>query len=299
MRIVYIGSFTRLYDEEGIARSFEALGHHVIRYEEAGFVRDTAIEIVREKPDFVLFAKLKIPMVYRQPFLDLLKNKGIMSVCWMPDLYIGLGREIYIRTEGSIFRANHIFSPDGGHDDKWKEWGINHHVLRQGIYEPECATIPGDKMCDIAFIGTVNGDFQYRQELIRRLFLHYRDRFGWFGQQSSHHIRGERLSRLISSTPVIIGDSVYSPRYWSNRIYETIGRGGFIIHPNIEGLESEFKYYKHMIPYDYGDFDGLYEKIDYFLEHQDEARKIAEAGQAHVKSNHTLKHRCQQLLSML
>ena len=300
MRIVYIGSFTRIYDEEGIARSFEELGHKVFRYEESGYNHRTYLDILRDKPDFVLFAKLKIPMALRVPFYETMKSKGILTVCWIPDLYIGLGREAFIRPKVSIFQADHVFSPDGGHDKEWKEYGVNHHLLRQGIYAPECITVEGgEKQYDVAFVGTVNGEFQYRQELVRKLFIKYGTRFGWFGKYSDVHIRGSELSKLISSTPVMIGDSVYSPRYWSNRIYETIGRGGFIIHPNIPGLEEEFTYYKHFIPYDYGDWDGLFEKISYYLTHENERKHIAKMGQEYVKGNHTLAHRCKTLLTFV
>ena len=124
----------------------------------------------------------------------------------------------------------------------------------------------------------------------------YGGMFRWFGSETPYHIRGGNLSEVIRSTKIILGDSVYSPRYWSNRIYETLGRGGFIIHPNIEGLEEEFTYYKHFIPYDYGDFEGLFDKIDYYLTHDNEREYIAQQGREHVMEHHTLLHRCKSLL---
>lgn len=299
-KIVYLGNFTRLYDEEGIAKSLEKLGHTVIRIAEQGYIATTPQEIVKEGPDFVLYAKLKIPMVWRQGFFQAMRDYKIKTVCWIPDLFIGLGREKYINVPESIFQADFVCTPDGGHDEKWKEWGINHHTLRQGIYDEECYSGEAQNLpSSIAFVGTQNGEFPYRQKLMMELARHYSDMFRWYGRLTSYEIRGSHLNELFASIPIIIGDSVYSPQYWSNRIYETLGRGGFLIHPNIPGLEKEFIYYKHFVPYDYGDMDGLFEKIDYYLTHDTERKFIAQQGQEFVKENHTLLHRCRQLLKIV
>jgi hypothetical protein len=300
LRIVYVGSFTRIQDEEGIARSLEFLGHTVIRYEEAGFIETSIQNIIDDQPDLVLFAKLKFPMILRMPFIRAMRKAKIPMVCWVPDLYIGMGREMQIHSDDSIFRADFVFTPDGGHDKEWKAWGVNHYLLRQGIYHEECVTLPPDEQeFKVIFIGTANEEFPYRRQLMLRLSMKYGDDFRWLGRVSGNEYRGERLSRIISSTPIVIGDSVYSPHYWSNRVYETIGRGGFIIHPNIQGLEKEFTYYKHMVPYDYEDFDGLFEKIDYYLRAVNERKYIAKEGQEHVRENHTLIHRCRRLLEVV
>jgi len=123
----------------------------------------------------------------------------------------------------------------------------------------------------------------------------YGDRFHWYGRTNTAEVRGEKLNDLYNSA-IVIGDSVYSPHYWSNRIYEVLGRGGFLIHPMIEGIEKEFKPFKHFIPYNHHDYKGLKEKIDYFLEHEEERDKIRMAGFAYCKKNHTLDNRCRQFL---
>jgi hypothetical protein len=299
-RIAFIGNFTRLYDEEGVARTLEKLGHTVIRVAEQGYNAITPNEILKEKPDFVLFAKLKIPMVWRQSFFDTMRANKMKTVCWMPDLFIGLGREKYIRSPDNFFQADLVFSPDGGHEEKWKEWGINHKVLRQGVYDEECRDgVVTPQQHSIAFIGTANGEFPYRQTLMTELSQHYGGMFKWFGRMNPYELRGRLLTNMIVSTKIIIGDSVYSPRYFSNRIFETCGRGGFIIHPNIEGLDECYVPYKEFVPYDYGDFRGLFEKIDYYLNHDDERLRIAKAGQERTKKDHTLLNRCKQLMEMV
>ena len=53
-------------------------------------------------------------------------------------------------------------------------------------------------------------------------------------------VKMDNLNDLIASCKVIIGESIIHPYYWSNRIYETIGRGGFCLHAYHEGIENEY-----------------------------------------------------------
>jgi hypothetical protein len=297
MRIAYIGSFDRIYDEEGIARSLEFLGHEVTRHEESKTFRPELARIVSDRPDFVLMAKLKIDMYDKEWLMQECKKRGILTVVWVPDLYIGIARERLLKHD-PIFKADLVCTPDGGNDDVFQEYGVNHKLLRQGIYHEDVGR--GERVFgnwpDLAFVGCLNTSFKYRTDLMNHLKMRYKDQFEWYGRENTHQYRGSHLSDMIASVKIIIGDSVYSPYYWSNRIYETIGRGGFIIHPNIPGLEQEFEYYEHFIPYDYGNIISLYEKVDHFLGRPAERQKISEAGMEHVRQNHTLINRCKQLL---
>lgn len=293
MKTIYIGSFTRLYDEEGIARSFEHLGHEVVRYEERGFGHKEFDEIIKSDADLLVFAKLKIHPPLRADLVSKFKGK---TICYVPDLYFGLSREHLVWND-PIFRADYVFTPDGGNDEKWKTYGVNHHCVRQGIFHEEVGKVSVNKRIDVVFVGALNEQFPYRHKLIE--FLRDNYDLKWFGNGSDDEVRGEDLTILYNKTRIVIGDSVSSPKYWSNRIYETIGRGGFIIHPIIEGLEEDYEPYKHFIPYNYGDFEGLKKKIDHYLTNPEECRQISEAGMKHTLENHTLLNRCQQILKII
>lgn len=297
MNIAYVGSFTRLHDEEGMARALEGLGHDVQRWEEKTFVPNDIGHLVQSKPDFVLFAKLKIAPGSASRLVGECKEAGIRTVCLVPDLYFGLTREVSIRQRVPMFQADLVCTPDGGHDTEWKEAGIRHALVRQGIPEGECYDGQRGNPYDIVFVGTQNPEFPYRTDLMRKLSSRYEDRFLWVGRHDANECRGSRLNDLLASAKIVVGDSVYSPHYWSNRVYETLGRGGFLIHPVVPGLEDEFDFYEHFIPYAYGDFDGLTKKIDYYLEHPEDRELIRKAGQSHVKAHYTLTHRAKELLA--
>ena len=112
-------------------------------------------------------------------------------------------------------------------------------------------------------------------------------------------VRGDALNALYASVGVVVGDSLPSPLYWSNRLYETLGRGGFLIFTEIEGLNEEYEPYKHFIPFKFYGFQSLGEKIEHFLKHPEEREKISNAAMEHTKKHHTLLNRCQQFLDIV
>lgn len=76
----------------------------------------------------------------------------------------------------------------------------------------------------------------------------------------------------------MIGDSCFagSPKgayYWSDRIPETLGRGGFLIHPYVDGLGRQFNLLEHDEPvtydaghlavWDAGDWEALGDLIEW------------------------------------
>jgi spore maturation protein CgeB len=84
-------------------------------------------------------------------------------------------------------------------------------------------------------------------------------------------------------------------------VFETVGRGGFIIHPKIPGLSRYFTDGEHLMMYDFGDFDQLKQMIDHFLlpSNQEQRNRMRHAGHLLVKNNHTYVHRWTQILETL
>lgn len=282
--------------------ALERLGCQVIRFPANNFRMMYFLDRVRmENPDLILWAKLKIDPHIRSEFAEQMKLTGIHTACLVPDLYFNLSREWMVKKHDPMFTAKDIFTPDGGNADKWTKHGYDHHVLRQGIPDEFCYQAKPDPKYafDVVFVGSLNGEYPYRTKLIDWLSLTYGKRFKWIGRADSDECRGHELNKLYASSKVIIGESVYSEQYWSNRIYETIGRGGFIIHPMVPGLEKEYEPFKHFIPYQHNDFQTLREVIDHYLDHADERQRIAQAGFLHTKKNYTLESRMKELLNVL
>lgn len=283
MRIAFIGKFKRLHDEEYIARSFESLEHTIERIDERLSKYEIIERIELFKPDIVLWTKLSIGEA--QKIRDYCRK--YKTVCWVFDLYIGYQRETRLHTPA--FTADYVFTTDGGHDKEFRELGINHTCVRQGIYDKECILLPfKDIENEVIFVGSDNPYFPERRRLVESVGAK------WFGRENTNDIRGMALNELYASSRIVIGDSVPSPHYWSNRVVETLGRGGFLIHRDVEGIKEAYPY---LITYN--DIQELREKIEYYKQHEEERRDIIKKNYEWVKENYTCKKQCQKLLSYI
>jgi hypothetical protein len=123
------------------------------------------------------------------------------------------------------------------------------------------------------------------------------------GDGDTGTIRGEKLNRIYAKSKIAIGDSLNLnfdyPYYTSDRLFESTGRGGFTIYPRIKGLEEYFKDGNEIVFYEHGNLKDLKNKIDYYLEHDDEREAIRIAGHERTKKEHTYIHRWQQILKEL
>jgi hypothetical protein len=83
----------------------------------------------------------------------------------------------------------------------------------------------------------------------------------------------------------------------SDRIPETLGRGGFLLHPYIEGISSHYTDTEHLRLWAPGDWATLRELIHHYLGAEDERAKIASAGHQHVLAHHTYTHRVKEVIA--
>ena len=295
MKIVFIGKFKHIWDEEPIAKAFEANNVEVVRIEEDNRSMQKYVSVVeQEKPDFVLFTKLQIQN--SDKFIEKMREIGTPSVSWTFDLLLGHPPRQKVIDTFHWLKADYVFLTDGGHVEEYKEIGVSKHLIRQGVPEEFCYMAEPEENKDIIFVGTRNSSFPYRQKVMAFLQSVYGDSFQWIGKDNPFEVRGHDLNKLYANAKIVIGDSMYGDHYWSNRIYEALGRGAFLITPDVVGLRDEFEAYKEFIPYAWNDLDGLKNKIDYFLKKDDERATIKKAGFEKMKKQYLYKHRCKQLL---
>jgi hypothetical protein len=201
-----------------------------------------------------------------------------------------------------------------------KNTEVKGHYLPAGVYHEEARLEEkSQKINDILFVGSkgYHPEYPYRTQLIDWLKGTYGDKFRHIGGDGEGVIRGMELTDLYNQTKIVVGDSLVKnfdyPYYWSDRLYETIGRGGFIIFPYIVGLEDEFvlntddltnnlighvglKKPVELVTYRFGDFEHLKYLIDYYLENNEEREAILKRGFEKVKNNYTYKHRWETIL---
>lgn len=308
--ITFLGNFRVDYTSETHhANTLEILGHKVIRMQET---EATAEEISKQASNSDLFIWIHTHG-WRTPgrhdmstVLLYLKKHNVPTMTYHLDLWFGLQRQKDLEEYPVYKEIDHFFTVDKQMSDWFNsETNVKGHYIPAGVYHQECFLKEYKKTRDVIFVGSkkYHPEWQYRPQLISWLEDTYKNKFEHYGNGGIKSVRGDQLNKLYSSTKIVVGDTLCIgfnyPDYWSDRIYETMGRGGFIIHPYIKGLEKEFEDKKHLVFYEYGNFDQLKELIDYYLVHDEEREAIRKAGHELVKNNYTYKNRWEQILKEL
>lgn len=244
-------------------------------------------------------------------FLEGMRQRGIPTVGLHLDRWWDLDRESQVREE-PFFRVDHLATADGGNDDRFAALGIEHHWFPPGISEPECApgTFRPELASDVAFVGSWQGGYhresKHRYELVQWLRDTYGDRCRFWPAPGEHAVRGSALRDLYASVKVLVGDSCFSgdPRgvkYSSDRIPESLGRGGLLVHPDTPGVTDGTLYTagEHLLTWPAYDWDALRETIDGALADDGLRARVSAAGRAHVLANHSYERRVEQLLKTL
>lgn len=307
MKIIYVGNFTQPHcTEVHISKTLQDMGHTVVEVQENPRNKRGLINMARGC-DLFLFTRTWNNCVTLE-HLKQLKALGIPTVSYHLDLYIGLQRESGLDND-PFWKTEYVFSPDGDPESQkvFESKGINHFYLKPGVFKDECIRLNKNKdeslAGDVIFVGGGIGyghsEWPYRGQLVTWLQNTYGDQYKKFGHPE-RTVRNLELNQLYSNSKIVVGDTLClgfnHPYYWSDRVYETIGRGGFMIHPYIKGMEEEFTDGKDIVFYEYNDWDGLKEKIDYYLANPKKREKIQKAGQKLVREKATYHNRLQQML---
>ena len=285
------------------------MGHQVIRLQEN---RATTQEVYHAASQSDLFVWVhthgwKTPGTFpMEKVLARLKAKGIPTMTYHLDLWIGLERQKDLDSDPIYKHIDHFFTVDNKLADWFNEnTTVKGHYMPAGVFGEEAYHKPTIKRLDLVFVGSkgYHPEWPYRPQLIDWLSENYGKRFRHYGNGGVKAIRGDELNTLYATTKIVVGDTLCPnfnyPSYWSDRVYETLGRGGFIIHPYIQGMEKEFTDKEHLVFYEYNNFEQLKELIDYYLEHDEEREKIRLAGHNLVKNNYTYRHRWESILKEL
>lgn len=312
MKISYVGNFSQPHcTEVHIANSLESLGHEVIRIQERPRATPGWLSLVPTYTELLLYTRTWGNMVSSDD-IKKIEDSHIKTASYHLDLYIGLKRESGLSTD-PFWQTQYVFTPDGDpvSQKRFEELGINHYFIPPAVYDKECYIEKTGFERDVTFvgggdrIGTNKGygheEYPYRDELITFLYDSY-DNFEKFGAPQKT-VRNAELNHIYASTKVTVGDSLIldgHTRYSSDRLWESIGRGAFIIYPFIEGISNVyFEDGKEVVYYKHGNISDLKQKIDYYLVHDDEREKIRLAGHERCKREQTYKDRLKEALEII
>lgn len=322
-RVFYIGNFEPEHSTENhILQALGKLGHEVTMIQEGnrhgwayllGLLAAATVDD-HARPEVVMWTRTKslsdeIEPDLRRAVLEVAASINVPTVGYHLDRWWGLPRAVEI-DDDPFFRCSLLVTADGGHDEQWTAAGVNHLWMPPAVSEFECqpGTFDEAYASDIAFVGSWTGYhpewWGERARMLEHVRSWYGDRFRCWPDPGQPAVRGRPLRDLYASVKVIVGDSCLVPgadglpvrRYWSDRVPETIGRGGLLIHPNVEGLDEAFEAGEEgLLMWHLGDMDGLHGLIDFALERPDYAARMRERGRARVLEAHTYTVRMRQL----
>lgn len=324
MHVAYIGNFEPEFSTENeYARAFEANGHTVLKIQEGdpNHYLD-ALAVARGRldgderwigiPDFILWTRtaglaVKWGHAAQWKLLAEARRHAVPVVGVHLDLWHNLERAEEIEYE-PFFYVDLLLTADGGHDDLWGPYGVNHRWLPAGVSDRWCR--PGTPnrtyQSDLAFIGNWQGGYhpeaEHRHQLVRWLDETYGDRVKFWPRPGKPAIRGGELNDLVWSTKIVVGDSCLIPnrdgspmtRYQSDRITEIMGRGGCIAHPEIEGASP-----MPSLSWPLGDWDELRAVLDAALERGTPSDDMRLSHIDFIREHHTYERRVPQMLQIM
>lgn len=309
MTIVFVGNFNVPYSSENHhKKSLEALGHTVIALQERTV---NARTILRKalNADLLIFIHTHgwtTPGMSLDRVFAKLKQAGVPTMTYHLDLWLGLARESDLSADPFYKSIGHFFATDKLMADWFnRNTEVKGHYLPAGVFHEDVyhTDEPTDKANDVIFVGSrgYHPEWKYRPMLIDWLRENYTTRFTHVGGDGdTGTIREHELNKVYSNSKVAVGDTLCIgfkyPWYFSDRLFESVGRGGFTIFPYIEGVDDCFEVGKEIVTYEYGNFKQLKQLIDYYLEHDDEREKIRKAGMERVKRDHTYIKRWELIL---
>ena len=208
-----------------------------------------------------------------------------------------------------MFRVDHVFTADGDSDELFARDGVNHHWLPPAVRFDEARDIEPtgedrgtfDRYA-VGFCGARGYHPEHdRAGLVDALAARYGDAFVRVaGDTALGTVRGEALNRMYATVPVWVGDSCFagsSSRYFSDRFFETWGRGGFLVFPRLNALDDMVGDYPSWTPYE--DRDAMFAAIDLWLG-QPGAREMARVRIARlVRAEHTYVNRVAEMLDVI
>lgn len=300
--VAYIGNFRPPHSTENDVRdAFEQLGHEVIKIQEDS-PEDWQHLANNVEADMVLWTRTWTVKQAEDVILAV-KQRGMAVVGFHLDRWWGLAREHQIFDEPYFRLCDLMVTADGGNANRWRDAKVEHLWMPPAVTNRAKRGKPQVQFQhSLAFVGSwknYHPEWAYRRRLVEALHDRYGRRFrAW--PRSNQQIRGRDLEDLYASVKLVVGDSCLAgdaTHYWSDRIPETLGRGGLLIHPEVEGMADQgFVDGETLITYKLGDnFENLFSQIDRWL--NGDGQRVASAGMELVHALHTYNNRVASLIT--
>ena len=292
MKITYFGNIKDAYPptiDKQILKELKKVGE-VKFFDIKKFNMKKLIDTANKSDMFLLHGTFEVPdeitfMLMLERIQVILNNIKCKKVLWMFDkVWTDYARLLV----GLLPKVDMAFLSDGTWIKRFNVKDI-HFLPPAGVkYKGKAKK---EYECDVAFMGKIYGE---RKKLYEYLKDNFADKFKVFNNCFENE-----LASLCKSAKIIIApDFPFDDFFWSDRIYNILANGGFLIHPRSYGLiEQGFIEGEHFVPY--SKESDLVNLVSLFLQSKKERNKIAKKGQEFVLANHTYNKRIKQILCEL
>lgn len=304
VRIALIGNFEPEHSTENDLKwSLTDMGHTIIPFQENRVTTETILHnSIEYGIDLLIYVhthgwstpgRMSLDQLW-----DQLRANGIQTCSFHLDRYWGLNiadRREELIGKHAFWHTDRVFTVDGANDSGFAQRGVRHTWLPPAIAKKNCVrgVYRADLASEVGFVGATSyhPEYPFREELIFFLRGVYGSHFRVY-----QGYRGEPLADVYASCAVVVGDSCFAgaPRYWSDRIPETLGRAGFLVHPLSEGM-----HFPGLVTYEPQNLLDLQGKIDYYLGRSSERDGLRFAAQSWVTEHSTYHNRMEFLLKTM
>lgn len=317
MRVAYVGNFGSEYSTENDVRlAFEAEGHEVVALQE-NIVKYSEVRRQALVSDLLLWTgtwDAAQPLDESITTFKLCADAGVPTATYHLDTFWPIargGRQWWL---APMFYTGTIFTADGCYPERWDALGKRHVWLPAVVRHTVCDDVAAGRFarraryrCDVAFTGasmkTYHDEWPYRGDLLRSLKDMCRRR-GWSFRNpggSEPTITRPHMGDFYASAKVTVGDSLcplrYDSLYWSDRVYETTGRRGLLIMPEIRALDLSDQFGKRLPQYAWGDWDELEEIVAGFLANDELRSQTAQQCYDVTRERHTYRNRVKTIIA--
>jgi hypothetical protein len=290
VRIAYVarhGQIASNDDEGAIAYALAVLGHDVLLLGE-----DDTHGVVAADADVVL--------CHHWQNVGLLSCLRAVRVCWCfdriadPDPSLRLRSRRRVAWARTMAQVADVFALTDG-DWVRSEGGANLVHLPQGADE----RVIGQGTCQgkawgVLLTGIGHGGGHRREEFVACLARH-------LGSQMRHverGVHGRALADLIALAEIVIApDAPVGPYYASNRIWLTLGYGGFLLHPWTEYLAGCYRGGEEIVWY--RSREEMLALIADYGRRPEDRQRIALAGLERTRREHLYRHRVERLMALV
>lgn len=314
MNIIVVGDVVegKRTTANSLAEGFATLGgHEVVGYPEASVDtwRDLADPGHLDGVDLIVWSRSRT--LWRRydmhAMLAAARQAGTGTVAFHLDRWWGLSREAEV-AEDPFFRCDLVVTTDGGNPDRWEAAGVNHEWLPPAVADADAA-LTGRHHAAAAgkavFVGSwqayAHPQWRHRGALVKRLKRRFGPRLVTFPDQTGRRVTGQELADILASAAVVVGDSALvggTGRYWSDRVPITLGMGGALVHPVVDGMDEQgLVAGVHFLGAPVGDIDALGDVVASVLAGAD-TTEVRAAGRAAVLAGHTFETRAQQIIDL-